>query len=585
MRTKSILLSSIALTVLIVVFLVGCSERPEGPVGPNERVHPMQVISDFYITEGMTVDLIAGQEMDAGDVSATISGSDLCIEFAVADGWELVETHLWVGDYLSGMPQTRKGNPQVGHFPYASGDITGETTWTACIPLVELGDDPCDLNLVIAAHAAVRLPLGNDEYQTETGWADGDRMVNRGNWATYYNILISCSNPEGPVDEINCETAFAFGDEYASCFSEIDETINRWGWSNGPLGAGTYTFDIYAGAGQCDLSKGDIVGHLTVDYDGSSAVVTYQMYGEFVMDEVHLYVGNGVLPLDGNGEQTVAPGQYPEVWDELGGVDTYSITVEGLSGDIYVVAHAVVCGPFEYDCAEWIVYGSNLNAGGDFLDDALYAYDLFAQTQTLVYDPTPIDNSQNYPNGNAYDPDNNRIYFGTDDGRLFYHEIGSGTHVQVEGGATSGSFGTMACGSWYNGKYYYIQNGTNRLYEVSIVSDVASRTQVGTVPTSSGYGDIAFDPANPGVFVAAAGGVWYWYDLNDSSSATLTAVGGDGSHKQLAYGSDGVLYGVNAVGGEFYTIVYDRGAGTVTLDFFWDSPYTYTDLASGPLCQ
>jgi hypothetical protein len=63
----------------------------------------------------------------------------------------------------------------------------------------------------------------------------------------------------------------------------------------------------------------------------------------------------------------------------------------------------------------------------------------------------------------------------------------------------------------------------------------------------------------------------------------MTEVGGDGAHKQLAYGSDGVLYGVNAGNGQFYTIVYDGVTVTLTLD--WDSPYTYTDLASGPQCN
>ena len=42
-----------------------------------------------------------------------------------------------------------------------------------------------------------------------------------------------------------------------------------WGWSNGALSEGTYYFDIFAGAGQCDRTKGALVGLLTVDYDGT----------------------------------------------------------------------------------------------------------------------------------------------------------------------------------------------------------------------------------------------------------------------------------------------------------------------------
>jgi hypothetical protein len=46
--------------------------------------------------------------------------------------------------------------------------------------------------------------------------------------------------------------------------------------------------------------------------------------------ETHVYVGNDILPQDNKGGYTVAPGQYQ--------------MVTGLSGDIYVVAHASVYG-------------------------------------------------------------------------------------------------------------------------------------------------------------------------------------------------------------------------------------------------
>jgi hypothetical protein len=315
------------------------------------------------------------------------------------------------------------------------------------------------------------------------------------------------------------------------------------------------------------------------------------------MDEVHLYVGNEILARDVNNEYTVAPGQYPYIDDDID-TDTYTFTIDGLSGDIYVVAHAVVVGDYSQGdcgergcvppvppCNEWIVYGGNLNGGSDPLDDAIYAYDLNAQTQTLVYDPTPVDANQNYPNGYGYDPDNQRIYMGTDDGRFFYYDIDDGVWQQL---TVNVNFGTMACGSWYNGKFYYVQNGTNRLYEVVISGTSATRTQIGTVPTSNGYGDIAFDPANPGVFLASAGGWWYWYNVNDGTkSGNLTLLGDNpGNHLQLAYGSNGVLYGVEATSGVWYTVTYDANANTVTNTLVgWDSPYTYTDLASGPQCQ
>jgi hypothetical protein len=92
------------------------------------------------------------------------------------------------------------------------------------------------------------------------------------------------------------------------------------------------------------LSKGTLVGVLTVNYNGSTASVSFNMASGFTMDESHLYVGSEPLARN-NGEYTVAPGQYPYIHDLTNATsDTY--TISGLTGEIYVVAHAVVCGNY-----------------------------------------------------------------------------------------------------------------------------------------------------------------------------------------------------------------------------------------------
>ena len=92
------------------------------------------------------------------------------------------------------------------------------------------------------------------------------------------------------------------------------------------------------------------VGSVTVNYDGSSATVTYTTSGTnaasglpYTMVETQLYVGSEILPRN-NGEFTVAPGQYTKIHGELSNVTSDTFTVSGLSGDIYVVAHATVAG-------------------------------------------------------------------------------------------------------------------------------------------------------------------------------------------------------------------------------------------------
>jgi len=144
--------------------------------------------------------------------------------------------------------------------------------------------------------------------------------------------------PPPPGDE--CETAYGFGEDIATCF--IDEGFGNWGWTNELTE--TVTVDLYAGAGQCDLEVGTWVGTVTVDYYGDYADVTYTMDGYFTMDEIHFYIGEGMFPTKKN-KPTVSPGQYTYKNDELGGVYDYSFTVYDLEGnDMYFIAHAVVCG-------------------------------------------------------------------------------------------------------------------------------------------------------------------------------------------------------------------------------------------------
>jgi len=139
----------------------------------------------------------------------------------------------------------------------------------------------------------------------------------------------------------DCETAYAYNRCYSTCFSEWG--FSQWGWTNGPLApkCQTYYFSLYAGAAQCKLYKGDKVGWVTVKYYGSSAIVKYYLYPGYKLDETHLYIGNQPLPGSGGGF-TVAPGQYTYSHD-LNNATTDCYRVTGLSGKIYIIAHAAVC--------------------------------------------------------------------------------------------------------------------------------------------------------------------------------------------------------------------------------------------------
>ncbi len=187
-------------------------------------------------------------------------------------------------------------------------------------------------------------------YTLGTGWVDA--VTKAGSVDPGYACILGpvCVPEEEDEPEYACETAFAHGGEDDStCFLDIDElTAKRWGWTIGPLDEGGYEFDLYAGAGQCDLTKGTYVGALHVLYSDGAATVVYLLDDPYELTETHLYVGNDPLPVDRQGNPTVAPGQYPyqNELDPPGQDDVYFI--EGLDGEIYIIAHAVVCG-FESD--------------------------------------------------------------------------------------------------------------------------------------------------------------------------------------------------------------------------------------------
>lgn len=305
--------------------------------------------------------LYAGQTTDAGTVTVANDANNLYVTYRTTGDWKLQQTHLHAADSLASVPQTKTGNPKIGNFKYQTTHNPPVTEYTYTIPKTALSLD-ANNSVVIAAHAVVvKLDESGNVIANETGWTEGLPFTDKGSWATYFSYAWqSCTTPPS-VPQTSTETAFAYNGTYpGACFLSLDlnsdgkDDFNRWGWTIGPLAEGEYTFDIYAAAGQCDLGKGTNVGTLTVSYTTGTATVTYNMQGTNPMTgvaynlvEAQLYVGDEILPRDVNGEFTVAPGQYPDVAGELKNVPSKTFVVEGLTGDIYVVAHATVTGfPF-----------------------------------------------------------------------------------------------------------------------------------------------------------------------------------------------------------------------------------------------
>ena len=163
------------------------------------------------------------------------------------------------------------------------------------------------------------------------------------------------------VDCTECGTAFgvalnadktAIDESISTCFRE--DGFHRWGWTNSIDPGETLTLDLYRGAGQCLLNKGEYVGYVTVTYTGSP---DYNITAVFTpkdsntgFDEIHLYVGCEPYPRLKNGNLTVAPGQYTFVAEGNGFAEGWSTSTDAEKqihvpngGQVYVIAHVVAC--------------------------------------------------------------------------------------------------------------------------------------------------------------------------------------------------------------------------------------------------
>ena len=114
-----------------------------------------------------------------GEVSVWNDGDNLYVTYSTTVGMH--ETHLAVAEDFEDIPQTKKGNPKVGHFPYKNEDVGGALTDPYVIPL----EWDAGTELIIAAHAEL--------CNGETAWANcggPDAYFPGNNWATFFYYTV-----------------------------------------------------------------------------------------------------------------------------------------------------------------------------------------------------------------------------------------------------------------------------------------------------------------------------------------------------------------------------------------------------------
>jgi len=289
--------------------------------------------------------------------------------------FDLYQIDNWqAGDSISiviGFTEISLGDFSSGGDGFVSGNQDGISWWRDTISHgTDLGfqsvpDKKHIVEMAVPSSYFLKKCILHIEFKivTSSGYEDQSAGIDEFSLTSHYECVPTTSPTRSPTIEatpvaspvaspvsssgsMGCETAWAYSPS-AICFLDMsDITANRWGWSIGPLSEGSAMFDIYAAAGQCDLNKGTYVGSLYVDYSNGVATVEYEMVAGFHMEEIHLYVGSTVVNevvQGGKVKKTVAPGSFPDVRSGLTSVSE-TVLVSGLSGDVYINAHAVVCG-------------------------------------------------------------------------------------------------------------------------------------------------------------------------------------------------------------------------------------------------
>lgn len=297
---------------------------------------------------GTTVwDLTEGQTNKVGTVTVSNDATNLYITYALTDpGATFGTLHLWVGNDLSLLPETSTGNPIPGQFPYAH-DGTGLNAYTFTIPFAAINitdlSAVCGTSLYIVAHADTP---GGTSFCGPTPGITGNR------WWFYGSYVICCDPVDPPSLACFSETAFAkqalpYGWIFTTDKKSNPENLpslrlskNRWGWAINPT-LGISTYDIWAGAGLNRTSNGTKVGTLTVNWNGTTATVTANMFTGYYLQEVHIYASD-------NQPATIAPGQYgyPAFGYEVENLSTYTTDVPlyDYDGDraVWMIFHAAV---------------------------------------------------------------------------------------------------------------------------------------------------------------------------------------------------------------------------------------------------
>lgn len=195
-----------------------------------------------------TVDLMAGQNLDIGDLTIQRIDNTLYVTFEIVeDGWFMTETHVDVQDAVGKIPQTKTGNPNPGRFAYK---MLHDPPVAEYQYAIDVSAYVASTKLFIAAHAAV---IHISEVCVDV--ASDESVVWSGDEITWNPALLCYVHPSWPG------IAGATWIWRTALVDPLEE------YTNVPTGGWWFKKDLTLPAGAYD-----IVGEIQADADNGEAI-------------------------------------------------------------------------------------------------------------------------------------------------------------------------------------------------------------------------------------------------------------------------------------------------------------------------
>lgn len=349
------------------------------------------------------------------------------------------------------------------------------------------------------------------------------------------------------------------------------------------------------------------VGFVDVTNDDTNIYVKYQLEAPgWLIVETHVQVGEVLTDFHLNKGGNPQVGHFDYSINHDPGVVTWTEIVPlsdgpwSVNDKLMIATHAVIRKVTKAADPAVLLGTENIHpaVGAVTMEARIWQVTTTGVSTLIDNDLTPVRMNQtdNF-NGNAYDVVNKRFYF-SDYGKfggsyylgpspLYFNDMAGNTLPAgiLTGGASGGTF--------FEGAYYFISERSDDLWRVTFNADgtIATQTIIANIFNNSGktlaFGDIDIrDEAGVDVIYGSAtelpSGVILFFRINlDGTNYQVIKSGGlyGAGGTQISFGSDGVLYGVNART-PFDLFSIDTLTGDTSL--IKVLPVALSDLASGP---